>query len=165
MRMSRRLCVMGGGPLILFDGSSGGDRSEITGGWRHSSESQYTSSITMSSSAITCKHVRNDQAYNYHLMYTNKLFDLSAYRYLHVLSRRNPGGTYCIPRFGGVNTISTAPYFEEVVGKNTATGTTLTETVLDIRNYTDVCRIGILQVGALNISTTQYTYFTKIWLE
>jgi len=155
---------LGGGPIVLFDGNNGGDTGK-GGTWTHSNETRYTSNISMSSTLITCSHVRNDNMYNYHLLYTSKSFDMSRYRKLHIISRRDPGGSYVVPRFGGVKTISENPGFEEVFGSNVATGTSNTETVIDLSGITATCHIGILQVGALNIAATQYTYISKLWLE
>lgn len=163
MRMSRRLCL-GSGPVVLFDGANGGDTGR-GGEWKHSGESQYTSSISMSSTTITCEHVRNDNAYNYHLMYTEKKFDMSRYKKLHIIARRNMTGNYVLTRFGGVNGKDSAPWFEEVFGENIPAVTSNTETVIDLSGITAVCSIGILQPGALNIGDTRYTYITKLWLE
>lgn len=161
MRMSRRLCLGGNGPVILFDSGDTGRGGE----WKHSGETQYTSSITLGDTLITCKHVRNDNAYNYHLMYTSKKFDMSRYKKLHIISRRNMNDAYVLPRFGGVNGKDEYPWFEEIFGADVATSTSYTETVIDLSSQTATCSIGILQVGALNIGDTRYTYIQKLWLE
>jgi hypothetical protein len=162
--MSRRLCLIGNGPVVLFDGANGGDTGR-GGEWRHSGEIQYTSSISMDEDNIIATHVRNDNAINYHLMYTEKKFDMSRYKKLHVIAKRNMTGNYVLTRFGGVNGLGEYPWFQEVFGENIPAVTSYTETVIDLSGITAVCSIGILQPGDYNIGDTRRTYIRKLWLE
>ena len=150
MRMSRRIAIHNWGKryLVLFDNTKGGDQTDITGGWTGAGSGP-TSTINIDTT-ITCIHKRNDSEKNNVTIQTVNTFPFEKYSKLHVLSQRSPASIYQRPT---------------VNDTELPTSDTTMETVIDISGITDATRIVIKQGGALNISSTLYTYIYKIWLE
>ena len=164
MRMARRVGMYGNNNVVLFDGSSGGDKPERSGGWIVNNNGDHTCKITVGTTTIDCYHPPDDGSSNNATATTTNTFDLTYFRYVKLTRTRTTGwggssSPYAIPSLRAMN--------GSTVAANVSVGPDYAEQTitLDVSNLTGTYAIQVFLGGGTGISKTINTYITKIWIE